>query len=195
MDPSACSTWVEVDLGAVRQNISLLKQITGVTVMAVVKANAYGHGLVETARAALQGGAGWCGVARIEEALALRQAGIRSPILVTGYTAEERLAEAIDSGISLTVYAPEQAEIFSNVARNSPARLKVHAKIDTSMGRLGVFPEQGLPLIRRLNQLPCLEVEGVFTHLASADEPKNQRSKPRWPATVPAMASLAAGAA
>ena len=173
MDPSACSTWVEVDLGAVRQNISLLKQITGVTVMAVVKANAYGHGLVETARAALLGGAGWCGVARTEEALALRQAGIRAPILVTGYTAEERLAEAIDSGISLTVYAPEQAEIFSDAARNSPARLKVHAKIDTSMGRLGVFPEQGLPLIRRLNQLPGLEVEGVFTHLASADEPQN----------------------
>jgi alanine racemase len=173
MDPSACSTWVEVDLGAVRHNISLLKQITGVTVMAVVKANAYGHGLVETARAALQGGAGWCGVARIEEALALRQAGIQAPILVTGYTAEERLAEAIDSGISLTVYSPEQAEIFSKAARNSTARLKVHAKIDTSMGRLGVFPEQGLLMIRRLDQQPGLEVEGVFTHFASADEPQN----------------------
>ena len=173
MDPSACSTWVEVDLGAVRQNVSMLRQIAGVTVMAVVKANAYGHGIIETARAALAGGAGWCGVARIEEALALRQAGIQSPILVMGYTAEERLVEAIDSGISLTVYAPEQADIFSNAARSANARLKVHAKIDTSMGRLGVFPEQGLSLIRRLNQLPGLEVEGVFTHFASADEPGN----------------------
>jgi alanine racemase len=173
MDPSACSTWVEVDLEAVRQNISMLRQITGVEVMAVVKANAYGHGLVETARAALEGGAGWCGVARIEEALTLRQAGIQAPILVTGYTPAERLAEAIEYGISLTVYAFDQAEIISHTARSSNARLKVHAKIDTSMGRLGVFPDQGLPLVRRLNALPRVEVEGVFTHFASADEPEN----------------------
>jgi alanine racemase len=173
MDAKACSTWVEVDLGAIHKNVSLLKQITGVTVMAVVKANAYGHGIVETARAVLTGGAGWCGVARIEEALALRQAGIQAPILVTGYTAERRLAEAISSDISLTVYAPEQAEIFSKAAQSLKARLKVHAKIDTSMGRLGVFPEDGLQFIRRLNQLPGLAVEGVFTHFASADEPQN----------------------
>ena len=173
MDAKACSTWVEVDLGAIHQNVSLLNQITGVTVMAVVKANAYGHGIVETARAALAGGAGWCGVARIEEALVLRQAGIQAPILVTGYIAEERLAEAIDSELSLAVYAPEQADIFSNTARSLNARLKVHAKIDTSMGRLGVFPEEGLQFIRRLNRLPGLVVEGVFTHFASADEPEN----------------------
>jgi alanine racemase len=173
MDAKACSTWVEVDLGAIRQNVSLLNQITGVMVMAVVKANAYGHGIVETARTALAGGAGWCGVARIEEALALRQAGIQAPILVTGYTAEQRLAEAIESKISLTVYTPEQAKIFSEAAQSLQARLKVHAKIDTSMGRLGVFPEEGLQFIRRLNQLPGLAVEGVFTHFASADEPKN----------------------
>jgi alanine racemase len=117
MDLSAYSTWVEVDLGAIRQNVAMLRQISGVTVMAVVKANAYGHGLVETARAALAGGAGWCGVARIEEALVLRKAGIQSPILVMGYTAEERLGEAIDSGISLAVYAPEQADIFSKAAK------------------------------------------------------------------------------
>jgi alanine racemase len=173
MDSSACSTWVEVDLEAVRQNISMLKDITGVTVMAVVKANAYGHGLVEIARAALEGGASWCGVARVEEALALRQAGIQAPILVTGYTAEERLEEAMDANISLTIYAAEQVDIFSKAARAAATRLKVHAKIDTSMGRLGVFPEQGLALIRRLNQSPGIQVEGVFTHFASADEPEN----------------------
>ena len=173
MDAKACSTWVEVDLGAIHQNVSLLKQITGVTVMAVVKANAYGHGIVETARAALGGGAEWFGVARIEEALALRQAGIQAPILVTGYTAEPHLAEAIDSKISLTVYALEQAKIFSKVAQSLKTRLKVHAKIDTCMGRLGVFPEEGLQFIHRLNLLPGLAIEGVFTHFASADEPKN----------------------
>jgi len=173
MDSRACSTWVEVDLGAIRQNVARLKQITGVTVMAVVKANAYGHGIVETARAALAGGAGWCGVARIEEALALRQAGIQSPVLVTGYTSAERLAEAAESGISLTVYAAEQAEIFSRYARSLNLDLHVHAKIDTSMGRLGVFPEEGLQFVRQLNRLPGLRVEGVFTHFASADEPQN----------------------
>ncbi len=173
MDMKACSTWVEVDLGAIRQNVSSLKRITGVTVMAVVKANAYGHGLVEIARAALAGGAGWCGVARIEEALALRQAGIQAPVLVTGYTAEERLAEAIGAGISLTAYAPEQAEVFSGAAQSLGARLNVHAKIDPSMGRLGVFPEEGLRFLRGLNRLPGLRVEGIFTHFASADEPEN----------------------
>jgi alanine racemase len=173
MDVQACSTWVEVDLGAVRQNVSLLKQITGVTVMAVVKANAYGHGILETSRAALDGGAGWCGVARIEEALALRQSGILAPILVTGYTPAERLPEAIESGISLTVYAAAHAEIFSKAAQSVKAPLKVHAKIDTSMGRLGVFPEEGLQFIRQLHRLPGLQVEGVFTHFASADEPYN----------------------
>ncbi len=141
--------------------------------MAVVKANAYGHGIVETARAALAGGAEWCAVARIEEALALRQAGVQAPILVTGFIAEQRLPEAIDSKISLTVYASEQAKIFSKAAQSLHERLKVHAKIDTSMGRLGVFPEEGLQFIRRMYQLPGLEVEGVFTHFASADEPKN----------------------
>lgn len=173
MDINACSTWIEVDLGAIRQNVSLLRQITGITIMAVVKANAYGHGLVDTARAALAGGAGWCGVARLEEALTLRQAGIQAPILVTGYTAEDRLAEAVGSNVSLTVYAPEQAEIFSKAAQSFKGGLKVHAKIDTSMGRLGVFPEDGLQFIRQLNRLPGMQVEGVFTHFASADEPRN----------------------
>ena len=173
MNVQDCSTWVEIDLGAIRQNVSMLKQITDVPVMAVVKANAYGHGIVETARAALEGGAAWCGVARIEEAMALRQAGIQAPILVTGYTAEERLAEAAESDISLTVYASEQAEIFSRAAQATKTRLKVHVKIDTSMGRLGVFPEDGLEFIRQLNRLPGLQIEGVFTHFASADEPQN----------------------
>jgi alanine racemase len=173
MDASACSTWLEVDLEAIRQNVHRLKQVSGVTVMAVVKANAYGHGIAEVARAAVAGGAGWCGVARIEEALALRQAGIKAPILVLGYTPAERLPEAISARLSLAVYARQQGEVFSTAAQALNARLKVHAKIDTSMGRLGVFPEEGGQFVRHLVSLPGIEVEGIFTHFASADEPEN----------------------
>src|SRR5512143_2485819 len=97
----AFSTWLEIDLSAIRDNVQQLKAITGRQVMAVVKANGYGHGLVEAGRAAVAGGAGWLGVARVEEALALRQAKMNLPILVLGYSAPERVAEAIANQVSL----------------------------------------------------------------------------------------------
>jgi alanine racemase len=95
------STWVEVDLGAIENNIRRMMQLSGVQVMAVVKANAYGHGAVPVARAALQAGAAWCGVARLEEALELRRAGLDCPILLLGYTPSVRLDEAVANRVSL----------------------------------------------------------------------------------------------
>ncbi|HSF79805.1 MAG TPA: alanine racemase, partial [Anaerolineales bacterium] len=91
----AYSTWVEIDLSAIENNVSLIRQSTGVQVMAVVKADGYGHGAAPVARAALRAGANWLGVARLEEALELRQAGLDCPILLLGYTPPERLAEAL----------------------------------------------------------------------------------------------------
>lgn len=167
-----CSTWLEIDLNAIAHNVGLLGQITGVQIMAVVKANAYGHGLIPCAQAALAGGANWLGVARLEEALLLRQAGICQPILVTSYVAPQRIPEAIQNQVSLNVYSPQQADKFSSAAVQSKQSLNVHAKIDSGMGRLGVFPEQGLAFLQHLNHLPGIVVEGVFTHLAMADEPE-----------------------
>jgi alanine racemase len=172
MQSDACSTWIEIDLEAIRQNVTRLRKIAGVPVMAVVKANGYGHGIVEAARAGLEGGAAWCGVARIEEALVLRQAGIQAPILVTGYTSPLRVAEAVSGGIVLSVYDRELAGAYSAIAMKMHAHLRVHAKVDTSMGRLGVFPEDGVQFLYWLSEQRGLDVEGIFTHFASADEPK-----------------------
>jgi len=172
MKSDACSTWIEIDLGAIRHNIIQLGQITGVPVMAVVKANGYGHGIVEAARAGLEGGAAWCGVARIEEALVLRQGGIQASILVTGYTSPLRVPEAVSSGIVLSVYDRELAGVYSGIAETMHAHLRVHIKVDTSMGRLGVFPEEGVKFLQWLYEQPGLDVEGIFTHFASADEPQ-----------------------
>src|SRR4030065_2653593 len=104
------STWVEIDLDAIRNNIQWFLVFSGVPVMAVVKANAYGHGMIPVARAALQAGASWCGVARSEEAFELRTAGLDSPILILGYTPPGRVEDAIARGISMSIWHPDQID-------------------------------------------------------------------------------------
>ena len=137
----------------------------------MVKANGYGHGLVEVGRAAASAGAAWLGVARLEEGLALRHAGLGLPILVMGYCAPERAPEAAASDIRLAAFDPELVMGQAAQACQSGHRLRVHAKIDTGMGRLGVFPHQGIEFVRWLSETPGLEVEGIFTHFARSDEP------------------------
>jgi alanine racemase len=170
MDITATSTWLEIDLEAIRHNIRELRRISQSPVMAVVKANGYGHGLVEAGRAALEGGAAWLGVARIDEALGLRSAGITAPILVLGYMDPARVADAISHHITTSIYLPELAQAFSEQACRVGARVQVHAKFDSGMGRLGVFPEDGLPFLRHLCELPGLDLQGMFTHFARSDE-------------------------
>jgi alanine racemase len=164
-------TWLEIDLSAVQHNIRRLSALSTRPVMAIVKANAYGHGLVETARAAERGGAAWLGVARLEEALALRKAGIATPLLVLGLTLPDRAVEAAANQIRLACFDPDLAREFSAHVHAAGLTLYVHAKFDTGMGRLGVWPEDGLDYVRLLHSLPGLEVEGAMTHLAEADDP------------------------
>jgi alanine racemase len=139
--------------------------------MAIVKANAYGHGLVEAGRAALTGGASWLGVARLEEAIALRLAGLDAKILVLGMTLPERAAQAAALDLRLTVYDEELARATAACASAAGLTLRVHAKFDTGMGRLGMRPEDGVGFMRFLSELNGLQVEGMFTHLAEADDP------------------------
>jgi alanine racemase len=167
----AYSTWLEIDLSAIRGNIQQLRAITSRPVMAVIKANGYGHGLVEAGRAAASARAAWLGVARVEEAVMLRKAGIELPILVLGYSAPERVPEAIANRVSLAVHHPDVARDYAAQAVAFGQPLRVHAKFDTGMGRLGVFPEDGLEFARLLHASPHLVLEGMFTHLASADDP------------------------
>jgi alanine racemase len=170
MNPDGHTAWLEIDLEAIKHNIRQLRAIAQAPVMAVVKANGYGHGIVEVARAAQSAGAAWCGVARIEEALALRQANLAIPTLVMGFAEPQRIPEAIHNRVALCIYDLDTARAYAEQTRKTGGRLKVHAKFDSGMGRLGVFPEDGLAFIRELCTLEGLEVEGMFTHMARADD-------------------------
>jgi alanine racemase len=164
------STWLEINLGAIRTNVRRLRQLAQTPVMAIVKANGYGHGAVETARAAVEAGAEWCGVARFEEALALRQAGLNCRLLVMGYTPPACLQDAIDRDISLTIYDLELGDSYPSQLPKTSKALNIHVKVDTGMGRLGIKPETALSLIEKLSRTPGIQVEGFCTHFAKADE-------------------------
>ena len=171
MHTGVYSTWLEIDLGAIQNNIRRIQTITCRPVLAVIKANGYGHGLAAAGQAAVAAGAAWCGVARIEEALLLRQSGLELPVLVLGFCPPERTPEAIANRISLAAFNPDHALAQAAHARQAGGTVQVHAKIDTGMGRLGVFPQDGLAFVRLLSQMPGLSVEGLFTHFARSDEP------------------------
>jgi alanine racemase len=169
-------TWVEVDLAAIQHNLRRTKAMTGARVMAVVKANAYGHGAVEAARAAAAAGADRLGVARAPEGLALRAAGLALPILVLGYTPPDQAADALGADLSLTVFDFEAAPAYAAAARALGRAARLHVKVDTGMGRLGVLPRDAPGFVRAVRALEGAQVEGVFTHFANADAPSTSRS-------------------
>ena len=146
------STWVEIDLEAIELHVRWVRERTQAQVMAVVKANGYGHGAVAVAQAALRGGATWCGVARIEEALQLRQAGIDCPLLLLGYLPPAHLEQAIAGQISLPVWSEEQVEQAARAAGKVGLPARLHLKVDTGMSRLGVQAEGAMQLARRIGR-------------------------------------------
>jgi alanine racemase len=164
------ATWAEVDLSAIRTNVDYFLDRTKSQVMAVVKANAYGHGAVPVAEAALAAGVSWCAVARTEEAVELRKAGVDCPILILGYTPAYQIEKMIELGVSLSVWNLEQAELISAAASKSRQTARLHMLVDTGMSRLGVQIENALELIGFVSHLPHVKLEGLFTHFARADE-------------------------
>jgi len=176
--------WAEIDLGAIAHNTAELKQKAGKAgFMAVVKANAYGHGILSVAHRALQSGADWLGVARFGEAMVLRDAGIRERVLIFGHTPPERGPDMIEQDLTPTVFDLQTASRLSEAADRHGKRLKIHVKIDTGMGRLGILPDSRRPgadpasapilavrEIAAIGRLPGIEIEGVYTHFASADD-------------------------
>jgi len=140
--------------------------------MAVVKANAYGHGIVEIANEMAKSGADYLGVARFEEAVILREADVRLPILIFGYTSRSQFEKLCHYDITQTIYSLEDAKILSDCALSLAKCAKIHIKIDTGMGRLGMIPDNLHKLsneIADIARLKCLDIEGIFTHFASAD--------------------------
>ena len=167
-------TWLEINLSAIANNTRLIKELVGprVRVLASLKADGYGHGALKVARTALHNGASMLGVATVSEAIPLREAGISTPILVFGYVPLWQMREAIHLNLTITLYALDAAQALARAAQALDKIVRVHVKIDTGMGRLGIRSEQMteiLQLVREIHRLPELELEGIFTHFASAD--------------------------
>ncbi len=171
MNHSAPTTWLEIDLSAIQNNYRELCRISGTKVAAVVKANAYGHGLIEVSQAVIKAGGEWLAVARFEEAAQLRRNWIMAPVLVLGYTSPEHVIEAAKENVRLTLFDSQTAQQYSALTQARGMKVKVHIKVNTGMNRLGVSPQETVAFIRWLSSLSGIEVEGVFTHFARADEP------------------------
>ncbi|NLG32650.1 MAG: alanine racemase [Syntrophomonadaceae bacterium] len=167
---NARPTWAEIDLKAIKNNLGIIKRWAGDSkVMAVVKADAYGHGMVPVAAACLQEGVDFLGVASLEEAIQLRNAGISIPILVLGYISEKYSEDIIRYQVRPTVFNYRLAQELSRSAVKLSREVDIHIKIDTGMGRLGFDSEDTLEVINRIALLPGIKMEGIFTHLATAD--------------------------
>jgi alanine racemase len=165
--------WVEIDLDAVQYNVrSLLKLLSPKTaLMAIVKADAYGHGAVGVSQAALSAGATWLGVATIPEGIQLRNAGITAPILILAAINSREEGKAIaEFRLQPTLVNGEQALNFDRLANDLGVLLPVHLKVDTGMTRLGINWRDAIPFIELVQSLPYLEVRSVYSHLATADE-------------------------
>lgn len=164
-----------IDLAAIRGNVTALTQrAPGAHVMAVVKADAYGHGLVPSARAAVAGGATWLGTAQVGEALALRAAGLDVRILTWLYSPGAPLEELLLADIDVSVAAPWALDAVADAARTTGRRARVHVKVDTGLGRNGITPDlldEVLAHAVRLQSDGLLSVVGVWSHFAFADEP------------------------
>ena len=178
-DPSSHRVWAEIDIGALRRNMSSIVQRTGpgTRVLAVVKADAYGHGAVRTARALSDEPGLWgFGVGDSQEALELRGAGITRPVLILGTIIEEETAQVVRNDIRVCIHSMDRIGALEQESRAQGRRTKVHLMVDTGMGRLGALPQRARELARAVARSRWLELEGVASHVSS--------SRPGHPFTV-----------
>ncbi len=171
--------WAEINLDAIRHNLAEIRRLVGpaVEIMAVVKAEAYGHGAVKIAKAAIQSGANWLGVALSEEGIELREAGINVPILVFSPLQTSQAEAIVKYDLTPTISMLEPAVALSRAAVASRKTVSFHVKIDTGMGRIGIPANEGIVFIKKLQPLPGLIFDGVFSHLATADEADKEYAK------------------
>ncbi len=170
-----------IDLKAIENNILGLRKLMdrNVKFMAVVKADAYGHGAVKIAERAIATGAEWLGVARFHEAEELRKAGISAPILIFGFTPSSFVEKLAEFDLTPTIYSVEMGEDLSYHALKKGVTIKAHLKIDTGMGRVGMLPDSNrvsispeesiIKEIKKIISLPNFELRGIYTHFAAAD--------------------------
>lgn len=164
--------WAEVDLDALRDNLAWIRQRVGpsVRIMTVVKADAYGHGLKSIAAHLMRCGTDVFGVANLSEARSIRSVGRGWPILLLGACLPQEVGRAIRDGVMLTVSSGDEVDLISAEAGRLGATARVHLKVDTGMGRLGVVPHQAVGLAAKLSGTAGVELAGVYTHFASAED-------------------------
>ncbi|MCU0515292.1 MAG: alanine racemase [Oscillatoria sp. Prado101] len=181
--------WVEINLPAIASNVRQLKQLLSpkTQLMAVVKADAYGHGAVTVAQTALSAGASWLGVATIPEGIELREAGIQAPVLVLGATnTPEQIRAQVRWRLQPTLCTPQQALVFSETL-DSLTVMPVHVKLDTGMSRLGVPWQQAAEFVGLVRRLPNLTIASIYSHFATADSPDPtgmQQQRARFQAAI-----------
>ena len=188
--------WVEVDLAAVSANVAHIGELVAPSaVCAVVKADGYGHGAVPVARAAIAGGASHLGVALAEEGHELRHAGIDVPVIVLSEPAPEAMRLVVEDKLTPTIYTRRglAALLGAVAAQDEGAPVPVHLKVDTGMHRVGASPAQVLELARAVAANPVLSLEGLYTHLAVADEPADPYTQEQLATFDRVIAALAAG--
>lgn len=166
--------WAEIDLDALQFNIESIKHSIdkAAKIIAVIKTDGYGHGAIQIARILEEEEQVWgYAVATAEEAFSLRDARIQKPILILGYTFPYSYGQIIEEEVRSTVFTYETAKELSDLAVTAGKDCRIHIKIDTGMTRIGIHPDdEGMALIRKISGLPGLQIEGIFTHFATADE-------------------------
>ena len=163
-------TWAEIDLAAIEFNYKQVKKLVGnnIHIMVVVKANAYGHGTVEVSRVLEGLGVDYLGVATTDEAVRLRDNGVNSPILILGSVLPEEAEAAMSRNITLTLCSEELFDAVKKINKEKGTRAQVHIKVDTGMGRIGVWHEEALDFVKKVSRDKSFILEGVYTHFSSA---------------------------
>lgn len=163
-------TWAEISLRAIEYNYNQVRRLVGknVKMMVVVKANAYGHGTVEVSSVLERLGVDYLGVATTDEAVRLREYGIRTPVLILGSVLPNEVKAAVENDITLTLCSDELLGEIKKAVKHTGLKAKVHIKIDTGMGRIGIWHEEALNFIKNLSQDKDVIIEGIYTHFSSA---------------------------
>jgi len=167
-------TWIEIDLSQFRKNIAILRDFLGDCLYCLpIKANAYGHGLIEIGKAAQESGIDYLAVAHAEEGKQLRQSGIEIPILVLGALHENQIADLLHYNLEFTISSKYKADLVKDVCSSLDKKCRVHLEVDTGMQRTGVRPKTAIELFHHVQNLDCFEIVGIYSHFASASEKEN----------------------